>query len=146
MFYGEYSHSIDRKGRLVLPSKFREIAQSNFIERFFLTRGLDRCLFMFPEDEWRTLEQKFKNLPITKQQSRAFNRLFFSGAGDIVPDKQGRILVPQYLKDFAAIKRDVMIIGVSNRIEIWAINLWKEFYSNNQPAFESIAEELFTQT
>lgn len=142
MFYGEFKHSIDRKGRLILPAKFRDTAKANFVERFFLTRGLDKCLFMFAEEEWRAQEQRFKALTFTKQQSRTFNRLYFSGAVDIIPDKQGRILIPQYLKDFAEIKKDVVIVGVSNRIEIWSLNLWQEFYNNSQKNFEEIAERL----
>jgi len=142
MFYGEYIHFIDRKGRLILPAKFREVAKANFIEKFFVTRGLDNCLFMFSEEEWRTQEQKFKTISFTKQQSRTFNRLFFSGAVEIVPDKQGRVLVPQYLKDFALIKKDVVIVGVSNRVEIWAKDKWQEFFGNSKQSFEEIAEKL----
>ena len=142
MFYGEYLHSIDRKGRLILPAKFREIAKANFIEKFFVTRGLDKCLFMFSEEEWKAQENKFKTIPFTKQQARTFNRLYFSGAVEIVPDKQGRILLPQYLKDFAEIKKDVTIVGVSNRIEIWARDKWQGFYGNSRQSFEEIAEKL----
>jgi len=142
MFYGEFEHSIDRKGRLILPAKFREVAKNQFVEKFFITRGLDKCLFMFAEEEWRSQENKFKTMSFTKQQSRIFNRLLFSGAVEIVSDKQGRILVPQYLKDFAAIKRDVMIVGVSNRIEIWAKDSWQDFYANSRQSFEEIAEKL----
>lgn len=142
MFYGEFEHSIDRKGRLILPAKFREVAKNQFVEKFFVTRGLDKCLFMFAEEEWRSQENKFKNMPFTKQQSRNFNRLLFSGAQEISFDKQGRILLPQYLKDFADIKKDVMIVGVSNRIEIWAKDLWRDFYANSRQSFEEIAEKL----
>lgn len=142
MFYGEHTHTIDRKGRLILPAGFREIAKASFIERFFITRGLDNCLFMFAEEEWRTQEQKFKAMSFTKLEARKFNRLYFSGAVEIIPDKQGRILIPQYLKDFAKIKRDVVIVGVSNRIEIWAKELWQPFYSQSCDAFEEIAERL----
>jgi len=142
MFYGEYLHSIDRKGRLILPAKFREAAKGNFVEKFFLTRGLDKCLFMFSEEEWRTQENKFKSVSFTKQESRTFNRLYFSGAMEIIPDKQGRILIPQYLKDFAEIKKDVVIVGVSNRIEIWSKDKWQSFYGNSQKSFEEIAEKL----
>lgn len=142
MFYGEYVHSIDRKGRLVLPSKFREVAKGNFIERFFVTRGLDKCLFMFAEEEWRTQEQKFKSIPFTRQESRIFNRLYFSGAMDVVPDGQGRILLPQYLKDFAEIKRDVVVVGVSNRVEIWSAEKWQEFCGTWKQSFEELAEKL----
>jgi MraZ protein len=142
MFYGEYLHSIDRKGRLILPSRFREVSKANFIEKFFVTRGLDKCLFMFSEEEWRSQEQKFRTVSFTKQQGRTFNRLYFSGAVEVIPDRQGRILIPQYLKDFAQIKRDVMIVGVSNRIEIWSKDLWQKFYSDSRQSFEEIAEKL----
>lgn len=142
MFYGEYLHSIDRKGRLILPAKFREVAKSSFIEKFFVTRGLDKCLFMFSEEEWRSQEGKFKAISFTKQQARTFNRLYFSGAVEVVPDRQGRILLPQYLKDFAEIKKDVVIVGVSNRIEIWAKDKWQEFYGSSRQSFEEIAEKL----
>jgi len=142
MFYGEYEHSLDKKGRLILPSKFREAAKTNYIERFFLTRGLDGCLFMIAEDEWKAQEARFRAISFTKAQSRKFNRLYFSGAQEVVFDKQGRILIPKYLKDFAGIKRDVMIIGVSNRIEIWDAEKWKEFYNSEKTSFEKIAEDL----
>jgi len=142
MFYGEYLHSMDRKGRLILPAKFREVAKGNFIEKFFVTRGLDKCLFMFSEEEWRSQETKFKGISFTKQEGRTFNRLYFSGAVELVPDKQGRVLLPQYLKDFAEIKKDVFFVGVSNRIEIWSKEKWQEFYGNCRASFEEIAEKL----
>ena len=142
MFYGEYIHTIDRKGRLILPARFREVAKQQFIDKFFVTRGLDTCLFMFSEEEWRSQETKFKSMSFTKQEARVFNRLYFSGAMEIVPDKQGRILLAQYLKDYAGIKRDVIIVGVSNRIEIWSKDIWEEFYKHSQPSFEEIAEKL----
>lgn len=142
MFYGEYLHFIDRKGRLILPARFRDTAKNNFIEKFFLTRGLDQCLFMFSEEEWRAQENKFKVIPFTKQEARTFNRLYFSGAVEAVPDKQGRILIPQYLKDFAQIKKEIVIVGVSNRLEIWSKDKWQEFYGNSQKSFETIAEKL----
>ncbi len=142
MFYGEHEHSLDNKGRLILPAKFRESAQANYVEKFYITRGLDNCLFMFTEEEWKTQEAKFKSISFTKSQSRKFNRLFFSGAQEVAFDKQGRILIPKFLKDFAGIKRDVMIIGVSNRIEIWDIGRWGEFYNSEKASFEKIAEDL----
>jgi len=142
MFYGEYVHSIDRKGRLILPARLRDVAKNNFIEKFYVTRGLDKCLFMLSEEEWRSQENKFKAIPFTKQEGRTFNRIFFSGAVEVVPDKQGRILLPQYLKEFAQIKKDVVIVGVSNRIEIWSAGLWNEFSSSSRQSFEQIAEKL----
>ena len=144
MFYGEYIHTIDRKGRLILPARFRDACKENGIEKFFLTRGLDKCIFMFSSDEWRTQEQKFKSLSFTKQESRSFNRLFFSWAVDVVPDRQGRFIIPPYLKDYARIKRDTVVIGISNRIEIWDSKLWQEFYTNSNESFERIAENMVT--
>ena len=145
MFYGEHEHSLDSKGRLILPAKFREAAKASYIEKFYITRGLDNCLFMFPEEEWKAQETKFKSISFTKSQARKFNRLYFSGAQEAVFDKQGRILIPRYLKDYAGIKRDVMIIGVSNRIEIWDIDKWKEFYNGEKGSFERIAEDLISE-
>lgn len=142
MFYGEYEHALDRKGRLILPAKFRQTAKENYIERFYITRGLDKCLFMFTEEEWKLQEQKFKALSFTKAEARRFNRLYFSGASEIVIDKQGRILLPKYLKGYAGIERGVVVVGVANRIEIWSQKNWKEFYEKTNPTFEDIAEKL----
>ena len=143
MFYGEYEHSMDRKGRLIIPSKFREVFKENYVERFFVTRGLDTCLFVFTEDEWKKQEGKFRSLSFTTREARQFNRIYFSGACEVTCDRQGRILVPQYLKDFAKIKSDAVIVGVSNRMEIWAKELWKEFYDNTKDSFEKLAENIF---
>jgi len=145
MFYGEYEHSLDTKGRIIVPSKFREVAKAHYIEHFYITRGLDKCLFMFGEEEWKNQEMKFKNISFTKRESRSFNRLFFSGTSEIEIDKQGRILLPKYLKDYADIKRDAVIIGVSNRIEIWSKELWRDFYKTQQGSFEEIADKLITE-
>ncbi len=142
MFYGEYYHSIDRKGRIILPSRFRDVCKENGIEKFFITRGLDKCIFMFTEEEWRLQEQKFKTMPFTKQESRNFNRLFFSGAIDVVPDKQGRFIIPQFLKDYSNIKKETVIIGISNRVEIWDSKTWKDFYATSSAGFEQIAENI----
>ena len=142
MFYGEHEHKLDKKGRIIIPSRFREVSKEHYIEKFFVTRGLDVCLFMFPEEEWKSQESKFKALSFTKREARKFNRLFFSGAVEIVPDKQGRILIPPYLKHYAGIKKEIMIIGVSNRIEIWSKDKWEEFYGTSKESFEDIAEGL----
>lgn len=145
MFYGEYEHALDKKGRIIIPSKFREVAKAHYIEKFFITRGLDKCLFLFGEEEWKSQESKFKNLSFTKKESRSFNRLFFSGTQEIEVDKQGRVLIPKYLKDYAGIKRDLVVIGVANRIEIWAKEVWQEFYGAQQGSYEEIAEKLITE-
>lgn len=142
MFYGEFEHTLDRKGRLIIPSKFREALKEAYAEKLYITRGLDKCLFLFTEDEWRTQESKFKSMSFTKAEHRKFNRIYFSGAQEVIADKQGRILMPVYLKEFAGIKRDVVLIGVSNRIEIWSKEKWKEYYASSREAFEEIAENL----
>jgi len=145
VFYGEYEHTIDRKGRLIIPSRFREVMKEHFVERFVATRGLDHCLFLFPEDEWRAQEAKFRALPFTKQESRRFNRFFFAGAAELTCDKQGRILVPDYLKEFAGIKRDVILVGISNRVEIWDKGEWGKFYEEFKDSYEQIAERLLPE-
>lgn len=145
MFYGQYEHSIDNKGRLIVPSKFRDAFKEYDIEKLYITTGLDKCLFLFTESEWKSQESKFKSMPLTKSDSRKFNRLYFSGATQIEHDKQGRILIPKYLKDFAGIKRDVMIIGVSNRIEIWSRESWQSYYGSSKESFEEIAEKLMEE-
>lgn len=145
MFYGEYEHALDNKDRVIIPAKFREIFKEHYAERFYLTRGLDRCLFVFTEETWKAQEKKFRDLPFTKNESRKFNRLYFSGACDVVCDKQGRILIPTYLKSYAEIKQDVIIIGVSDRIEIWSKEKWKEFFDSNKGSFEDLAEKLITE-
>ncbi len=140
MFYGEYAHGIDTKGRLILPSRLREVAKENGVEKFFVTRGLDKCIFMFSDQEWRLQENKFKGLSFTKQQARNFNRMFFSGAVEVVPDRQGRFIIPDYLKSFAGIKKDAVVIGVANRIEIWDTKSWQEFFNKTSTDFEQTAE------
>lgn len=145
MFYGEYEHTLDTKGRVIIPAKFRELFKENYVEKFFITRGLDQCLFVFTEEAWKTQEKKFRELSFTKTEARKFNRLYFSGACEVIADKQGRILIPDYLKSYAVIKEDVVIIGVSDRIEIWGREKWKEFFEQNKGQFEDLAEKLITE-
>ncbi|HSV44096.1 MAG TPA: division/cell wall cluster transcriptional repressor MraZ [Candidatus Bathyarchaeia archaeon] len=142
MFYGEYKHGIDQKGRIILPARFREICVENGYDRFFLTRGLDKCIFMFTEQEWRQQEQKFKALSFTRKESRSFNRLFFSGAVEVLPDKQGRFVLPPFLKIYAGIQQKVVVLGISNRIEIWDEDQWTRFYDTSNQSFEQIAENM----
>ncbi|MDD5672112.1 MAG: division/cell wall cluster transcriptional repressor MraZ [Candidatus Omnitrophica bacterium] len=146
MFYGEYAHTLDNKGRVIIPSKFREIFKEHYVEKFYITRGLDQCLFVFTEDTWKNQEKKFREMPFTKSEARKFNRLYFSGACEVVCDKQGRILIPDYLKSYATIRADVLIIGVSDRIEIWAKEKWQEFFESNKGNFEALAEKLITES
>ncbi len=145
MFYGEYEHTIDRKGRLIVPAKFRQAFKDHDIKSLFLTRGLDGCLFLFPESEWRTAESRFKQVPFTKIEGRKFNRLFFSGAAEVMVDGLGRLLVPKSLKEFAHITQNVVIVGVSNRIEVWAKEQWQSFYDSSRQSFEEIAERVMLE-
>ena len=115
MFMGEYNHTIDAKGRLIIPSKFREALGDEFV----VTKGLDGCLFVFDGIEWSAFEEKLKALPITNKDARQFVRFFLAGAASVEVDKQGRILVPNVLREFADLSKDVTLIGVGSRIEIW---------------------------
>lgn len=142
MFYGEYEHSLDQKGRLIVPSKLREILRGRGIDKLFITRGLDKCLFVYTPEEWKLQEDKFKQMPFTRQEARKFNRMFFSGACELGFDKQGRILIPQYLKDYAEVKDQVMVAGVSDRIEIWALGRWQSYFDDSMGSFEDVAEKL----
>ncbi len=116
MFMGEYNHTIDAKGRLIIPSKFRESLGDTFV----VTKGLDGCLFVYDNEEWNAFEEKLKSLPITNKEARQFVRFFLAGAAEVEVDKQGRILVPNILREFAQISKDVVLIGVASRIEIWS--------------------------
>ncbi len=138
MFMGEYQHNIDSKGRLIIPAKFRE----HFAEGFVITRGLDQCLFGYPIEEWRKLEEKLKKLPVTKKDARAFTRFFFSGATEVEIDKQGRINIPMNLLSHAHIEKECVILGVSNRIEIWAQQSWQDYFTESEDSFNEIAENM----
>jgi len=142
MFYGEHEHTIDRKGRVIVPAKFRQSLKDHDVKGLFLTRGLDGCLFLFPESEWRLAENHFKHVPFTKAEGRKFNRLFFSGATEVSIDSLGRLLIPQSLKAFAEIKQHVVIVGVSSRMEIWSKEKWRGFYESSRQSFEEIAERV----
>ncbi len=142
MFYGEFAHSLDKKNRLIVPARFRGPIKEAGAERLYITRGLDQCLFVFTDSEWYLQENKFKSMPFTKKEVRKFKRLFFSGASEAEPDKQWRILIPEYLKEYAGLSKELMVIGVSNRIEIWAQNKWKDFYKSSKNEYEEIAEKL----
>ena len=139
MFMGEYHHSIDSKGRLIIPSKVRDGLGENFI----VTRGLDGCLFLYPKIEWDKKIEKFKELPDTKDK-RQFMRIFLSGATICEYDKQGRINIPNPLIEFAKLEKDCIIIGVDEKLEIWSKERWEEFIANNEENLSDIADSLFT--
>ncbi|MHB1127122.1 MAG: division/cell wall cluster transcriptional repressor MraZ [Bacillota bacterium] len=138
MFMGEYQHTVDNKGRLIIPAKFREGLGENFV----VTKGLDNCLFGYPASEWHSLEEKLRTLPFTRADARAFVRFFFSGATECEIDKQGRILLPNNLREFAGLSKDVVIIGVSSRIEIWSRKAWDEYSTRAETEYDALAEKL----
>lgn len=138
VFMGEYQHTLDEKGRVIVPAKFRE----GLGESFVMTRGLDKCLFVYPQSEWEILEQKLKNLPMTRADARSFVRFFLSGATECSLDKQGRIVIPTLLRDYAALDKDIVVLGVSNRVEIWSQEKWRAYADAAAESFADIAENL----
>lgn len=138
MFMGEFQHNIDDKGRMIIPAKFRELLGNSFV----VTRGLDKCLFVYPLPEWEVLEQKLKTLPLMKSDARAFTRFFFSGATECEWDKQGRVNLPSNLRDYANLEKECVVLGVSNRVEIWSRDIWEQYFQQSEDTFNEIAEKL----
>lgn len=138
VFLGEFAHTLDDKGRLIIPARFRDELGA----RFVVTRGLDRCLFVYPSGEWSALAEKLGRLPLAKADARAFARLLFSGATECELDKQGRIVLPPSLRQYANIGRDAVVIGVSNRVEVWAAEEWQKYATASTEAYEAIAEKI----
>lgn len=134
MLIGQYQHNIDAKNRVIVPAKFRE----DLGERFYVTKGLDGCLFVLSEEGWKKLQDKIVAMPMSK--ARQLQRFFFSGAAEVEPDKQGRILIPQPLRDYASIEKDVTFIGTGDRAEIWSTESWTQF--NDNLTEDSIAEAM----
>lgn len=138
MFIGEYEHSVDVKGRIIMPSKLRE----NIGEKFIVTKGLDKCLFAYSKSEWANFEEKLKTLPLTNKNARDFVRFFLSGAVECEIDKQGRFLVPANLRTYANIDKEIVIIGVGTRLEIWNKSSWTNYSSEENISADEIAENM----
>ena len=136
MFMGEYNHTVDGKGRLIVPSKFRESLGDEFV----VTKGLDGCLFVYSNEEWANIEEKFRNVPLTTKDARKFSRFFFAGAATCEVDKQGRILLPAVLREYADIQKDIVSVGVLNRIEIWSKQRWLD--TNTYDDMDEVAEHM----
>ena len=137
MFIGEYQHSLDSKNRIIVPAKLREGLGNKIV----ITKGLDGCLYAYPLEEWKILEDKLKTLPLTNKDARTFVRFFFSGACEVELDKQFRGLIPQNLKEYAKIEKDIVSIGVLSRVEIWSKEMW-ENYNDLNVDFDYIAEKM----
>ena len=138
MLIGEYEHSLDAKGRLIMPAKIRE----DIGEKFIITKGLDGCLFGFSQTEWTNFEEKLKTLPLTNKNARDFVRFFLSGAIECEIDKQGRFLIASNLRENANMEKEAVIIGVGTRIEIWNKDKWKEYNSEENISADEIAENM----
>lgn len=142
MFMGEYHHSIDEKKRLIVPSKFRE----ELGEKFIITRGIENCLFVYSIESWNKITQKLESLPFTKKDARAFVRFFLSGATVAEFDKQGRVNITSPLVSYANIKKDCVIIGTGDRLEIWSEEDWNSFFDSASINMSDIAENLFNES
>jgi MraZ protein len=138
MLIGEYKHSIDTKKRLSIPAKFRK----DIGERAVVTKGLEKCLTIYTMTEWEKLAEKLNNLPTSQSDARNFARIMLAGAADVELDKLGRILVPDYLKEYALLKKNVTILGLSTKIEVWDTDKWEEHKKKTETAAEDIAERL----
>lgn len=138
MLIGEYEHSLDDKGRVIMPAKLR----IDIGERFIITKGLDGCLFVFSQAEWSNFETKLKELPLTNKNARDFVRFFLSGATECEIDKQGRFLIVNNLREYANITKEVVIIGVGTRIEIWNKSKWKDYNNNDNISADDLAENM----
>ena len=138
MLIGEYEHSLDVKGRLIMPAKIRE----DVGEKFIITKGLDGCLFGFSINEWANFEEKLKSLPLTNKNARDFVRFFLSGAVECEIDKQGRFLVASNLREYASMEKEVVIIGVGTRIEFWSKDKWKKYNNSDNISADDFAQNM----
>ncbi len=138
MFIGEYNHNVDDKGRMAIPVKFRRELNKGAV----VTRGLDNCLFLYTKTEWEKLAEKLAALPISQSNTRAFSRLMLAGAMDVELDKQGRVILPEYLRTFAGIKKSLVIAGLYNRLEIWDTDVWNKYKNQTEAESGAIAERM----
>lgn len=142
MFIGEYHHTIDEKGRIIIPAKFREELGNNFI----ITRGIENCLFVYSEENWAKITNKLSSLPFTKKDARTFNRFFMSGATSVELDKQGRVNISKPLIDYANLLKDCVVIGTGDRLEVWSQESWESFFDSTKDSMSDIAENLFNES
>ena len=137
MFMSEYNHTLDTKGRLIIPAKFRETLG----EEFVISKGMDGCLFVYANDDWNAFEQKLTSLPLINKEARQFARFFLAGAATVEVDKQGRILLPPVLREYANLTKDVVLVGVLSRVEIWDKDRWQE-NTYDEDEMDEIAEHM----
>ena len=142
MFIGEYHHTIDEKGRIIIPAKFRDALGKEFI----ITRGIENCLFVYSLQNWANITTKLSQLPFTKKDARTFNRFFMSGATNVELDKQGRVNISQPLIQYANLEKDCVVIGTGDRLEIWSQESWGSFFDSTKDSMSDIAENLFNES
>jgi MraZ protein len=139
MFLGTHEPRLDEKGRLILPAKFREDLSAGLV----ITKGQEMCLYVFPADEFLTLTEQLRQAPVTVKGAREYMRVMFGGAHDEIPDRQGRITIPQALRTYAGLDRDCVVIGVNTRVEIWDATYWNQYLSDREKGFAEVSEEVF---
>lgn len=135
---GEYAHALDEKGRITIPARLRDDLATHFV----MTKGLDGCLFLYPMAEWGKLEERLKALPMTNANARAFQRLFLAGAQDVEVDRQFRVTIPPRLREYAHVAKEVVLVGVSNRVELWSLENWQTYQTEAQVGYEDVAEKM----
>ncbi len=138
MFIGEYQHNLDSKGRITMPSKFRDGLGKNF----YITKGMDGCLFVFPEEQWIEMDKKINNLRLSRKESRGIARLFYAGAIDVSLDKMGRVLLPGNLRQYASLDKEAIVIGVSTRVEIWDKDRWESYNDDEDFNYDILTEKM----
>ncbi|WP_277212879.1 division/cell wall cluster transcriptional repressor MraZ [Isoptericola croceus] len=139
MLLGTYTPRLDEKGRLILPAKFRARLAAGLV----MTRGQERCLFLLPMDEFSRMYDQVRQAPVTSRQARDYLRVFLSGASDEVPDKQGRVVIPAALREYAGLDRDVAVIGAGTRVEVWDAQAWETYLAEQESSYSDVAEEIF---
>ncbi len=139
MFLGTHEPRLDEKGRLILPAKFREELAAGLV----ITKGQERCLYVFPSQEFAEITQTLKQAPVTAKSARDYSRVMFAGAHDEIPDRQGRVTIPQALRTYAGLEKDCVVIGANTRVEIWDSNSWNEYLTDREKSFAEVSEEVF---
>ena len=139
MFLGTHEPRLDEKGRLILPAKFREELSAGLV----ITKGQERCLYVFPSQEFSEITQTLKQAPVTAKSARDYSRVMFAGAHDEIPDRQGRVTIPQALRTYAGLEKDCVVIGANTRVEIWDSNSWNEYLADREKSFAEVSEEVF---
>ena len=139
MFLGTHEPKLDEKGRLILPAKFREELASGLV----ITKGQERCLYVFPQNEFLTITETLRQAPVTQKAARDYSRVMFAGAHDEIPDRQGRVTIPQSLREYASLEKECVVIGANTRVEIWDATSWNEYLADREKNFADVSEEVF---